>query len=115
VNYDRLQPKTAATEGPVVLGIAIRRADDTFQTFLEAQAAARSYSGPEAVAALQTWTRVEDGFGSEDFLASLVAPMTLAEAAVHGPILYGAANAWPNGDDAPLPPPRRLGEEVYGA
>ena len=65
----------------------------------------------------------EDDSGSLNFLAILTAPSTNAEGmndveqAVYGPVLYGAANtrAWPDGDAAPLPPPRRIGAEVYGA
>ena len=71
--------------------------------------------------------------GSMSLLEALVIPSTNAEGmndverAVYGPVLYGAANgrgnvvsgvasnAWPNGDATPLPPPRRIGAEVYGA
>ena len=73
-----------------------------------------------------------------NLLSILTLPSTNAEGmndverAVYGPVLYGAANsnsrnsgkaivsgvasdAWPNGNAAPLPPPRRIGAEVYGA
>jgi len=51
----------------------------------------------------------------EGSASTLVATMNEAEDAVYGPVFYGAANAYPDGPDAPLPPPRRVGAEVYGA
>jgi hypothetical protein len=53
--------------------------------------------------------------GSRSLLESLVAPMRNVEECLYGPVLYGAGNRYPNGDEAPLPPPRRVGAEVYGA
>jgi hypothetical protein len=104
-----------------------------------------SYDVPDAVRAITTYTSVGDYLGEEvdtgmndvemalygpvlygsdeDLLGTLVrgsastllATMNEAEDAVYGPVLYGGTNAYPNGTEAPLPPPRRLGVEVYGA
>lgn len=51
----------------------------------------------------------------EGSASTLVATMNEAEDAIYGPVFYGAANAYPDGQGAPLPPPRRVGAEVYGA
>lgn len=51
----------------------------------------------------------------EGSASTLVATMNEAENAVYGPVFYGAANAYPDGQGSPLPPPRRVGAEVYGA
>jgi len=51
----------------------------------------------------------------EGSASTLVATMNEAEDAVYGPVFYGAANAYPDGQGSPLPPPRRVGAEVYGA
>jgi hypothetical protein len=51
----------------------------------------------------------------EGSASTLVATMNEAEDAVYGPVFYGAANAYPDGPGTPLPPPRRVGAEVYGA
>jgi hypothetical protein len=111
----------------------------------EVERVPQGYDTPEAVAAITAYTTVRDYVGyevdtgmndveealygpvlygaEEEILGTLVrgsastllATMKEAEDAVYGPVLYGAANAYPNGTDAPLPPPRRLGVEVYGA
>ena len=51
----------------------------------------------------------------EGSASTLVATMNEAEDAIYGPVFYGAANAYPDGQGSPLPPPRRVGAEVYGA
>lgn len=102
------------------------------------------YDVPDAVAVMTAHTSISDYLGQEvaymnnveeelygpvlygsdeDLLgllvegsaSTLVATMNEAENAVYGPVFYGAANAYPDGSDAPLPPPRRVGAEVYGA
>jgi hypothetical protein len=104
----------------------------------------QGYDTPDAVRAITTYTSVGDFlgevdtgmndvelalygpvlYGGEENLLStlvegsastLIATMNEAEDAVYGPVFYGAANAYPDGSGAPLPPPRRLGVEVYGA
>jgi len=102
------------------------------------------YDAADAVAAITQNTSVSDYLGSdvaymndveeavygpvlygadEDLLgllvegsrSTLVATMNEAEDAIYGPVFYGAANAYPDGQGSPLPPPRRVGAEVYGA
>jgi hypothetical protein len=102
------------------------------------------YDVPDAVAAMTAYTSISDYLGQEvaymnnveevlygpvlygsdeDLLgllvegsaSTLVATMNEAEDAVYGPVFYGAANTYPDGAGAPLPPPRRVGAEVYGA
>lgn len=105
----------------------------------------QGYDTPEAVRAITAYTSVGDYLGEEvdtgmndvelalygpvlyggdeDLLGTLVrgsastllATMNEAEDAVYGPVFYGGTNVYPNGTGAPLPPPRRLGVEVYGA
>lgn len=118
---------------------------DLLEILVEEEVAEPSpgYDASEAVDMVMKTTHVSDYVGSMSrgssprgsmsLLEALVIPSTNAEGmndverAVYGPVLYGAANgrgnvvsgvapdAWPNGDAAPLPPPRRIGAEVYGA
>ena len=125
----------------IVIGIQKRTSSepsDLLEILMEEEVAEVSpgYDAAEAVDMMTRMTDVsdyvgsasryfegEDDSGSLNFLAILTAPSTNAEGmndveqAVYGPVLYGAANtrAWPDGDAAPLPPPRRIGAEVYGA
>ena len=144
VNYARLVPASGfgADEPIVVIGIQKRTGvPDSLLDLLyeeEIERIPSGYTAQDAVRAITENTSVSDYLGDEGLLSSLVAEMndveetlygpvlygsasTLlatmneAEDAVYGPVLYGAANAYPNGDAPPLPPPRRVGAEVYGA
>lgn len=144
VNYARLVPASGlgASEPVVVIGIQKRTGvPDSLLDVLyeeEVERIPSGYTAQDAVRALTDYTSVSDYLGDEGLLSSLVADMndveqalygpvlygsasTLlaamneAEDAVYGPVLYGAANAYPDGEGAPLPPPRRVGAEVYGA
>lgn len=144
VNYARLVPASGFGEGEPVVVIGIQKRTGVPDSLLdvlyeeEVERIPPGYTAQDAVRAITSYTSVSDYLGDEGLLSSLVAEMndveetlygpvlygsasTLlatmneAEDAVYGPVLYGAANAYPDGEGAPLPPPRRVGEEVYGA
>jgi len=127
VNYARLQPRTGSSkaEPVIVIGIAKRGGKpkvDIVTELLEEEVPAvpKGYDAAEAVDAMMAYTHPSDYTevavqGSRSLLESLVAPMRSVEECLYGPVLYGAGNRYPAGDEAPLPPPRRVGAEVYGA
>lgn len=144
VNYARLVPASGFGEGEPVVVIGIQKRTGVPDSLLdvlyeeEVERIPPGYTAQDAVRAITAYTSVSDYLGDEGLLSSLVADMndveealygpvlygsasTLlaamneAEDAVYGPVLYGAANAYPDGEGTPLPPPRRVGEEVYGA
>jgi hypothetical protein len=99
VDYGRLQPRREDTEGPVVLVIGIRKRGGqglgtrNAQPLLaalgaEMYEATQGYTGPEAVAEMRFATVPSDFLRGD--------------------------GAFPMGGAAPLPPPRRVGPEVYG-
>lgn len=127
VNYARLQPRTGSSkaEPVIVIGIAKRGGKskvDLVSELLEEEVPAvpKGYDAAEAVDAMMAFTHPSDYTevavqGSRSLLESLVAPMSSVEDCLYGPVLYGAGNRYPVGSEAPLPPPRRVGAEVYGA
>lgn len=121
VNYARLVPSSGhgSAEPVIVIGIQKRTgAPDSLLDVLYEEEVERypaGYLAQDAVRALTEHTSVSDYLGEEGLLSSLVADMNDVETSLYGPVLYGAANAYPNGEGAPLPPPRRVGAEVYGA
>ena len=127
VNYARLQPRSGSSKAApvIVIGIAKRGSKpkvDIVTELLEEEVPAvpKGYDAAEAVDAMMAYTHPSDFTevavqGSRSLLESLVAPMRNIEESLYGPVLYGAGNRYPNGDEAPLPPPRRVGAEVYGA
>lgn len=126
VNYARLQPRTGSSKADpvIVIGIAKRGGKpkvDLVSELLEEEVPAvpKGYDAAEAVDAMMAFTHPSDFTdvvqGSRSLLESLVAPMSSVEECLYGPVLYGAGNRYPVGSEAPLPPPRRVGAEVYGA
>lgn len=127
VNYARLQPRSGSSkaEPVIVIGIARRGKQPKVDIVAELMddevpAVPKGYDAAEAVDAMMAYTYPSDFTevavqGSRSLLESLVAPMRSVEECLYGPVLYGAGNRYPAGDEAPLPPPRRVGSEVYGA
>lgn len=121
VNYARLRPASGVYGSDPIIVIGIQKKTGSGLTLLESlyeeevRRVPAGYTVPDAIDAITQNTSVSDYLGYQTILSSLVAYRRPVEAEIYGPILYGAANAFPEGDEAPLPPPRRVGAEVYGA
>jgi hypothetical protein len=105
IDYGRVRPRQPTSEGPVILVIGIRKRGEgpskvgsAYQTEHE--------SSPLLAALIPGLYNVTEGYTAPEAVATIRQQTTVTD--------YLGGSVYPDGDGAPLPPPRMAGPEVYG-
>jgi hypothetical protein len=112
VDYSRVQPKMSDSSSPPVVLIAIQKRDTSAPIKQEIRGAVESVGGvySEDSGLIDVFGaklfEVKHGYTPAQSFAALRDTMSTSD------WVRGSTGRFPNGDEAPLPPPRRIGEEV---